>query len=573
MAAEASTNDASIMDVDVDSTGSGSSSGSVQLSEGLNDIYTRHGKFSACEIKVDSLFELQEGRFQLQEDTEGFLDLSCLDAFRQEDDTNTTARTKTMPSFFVPKKIYVRPEMQLMFNGLLTKSNPAENKTILTGSPGIGKSVLLFLVALRYQLLSEVKDNFKVAYIRKVDDEPAVSLFLMEPGDQPSTVRVVFSRAIRKEDYASLFEMWNEFRGYTEALEAEDYLEFIDGPRHHEKLDLINNDFRFLCTSGGYPPRHQSEIMSTEVKILSGWAEDTIVSFLCKMGLVPEQACRVYSFSGGRVRLSMWGLQENGISRIKKWFNELFIEFGQEKIALAVTKTDSSASASSSDRLRTRFVNYDGKGESLLIVDSAYVVDGLRSRLDFGDFMSAFQLAGVCGLRSARGWFFEEIMHLWFKANKSSAVHHWLRSDGSATDGIAAMDKENLYWIPSTSNFANIDAAIVVGSILVCIQYTVSDTHAFDKETFWSEFISHIRSKLGFSSVEVWFVSPNGTDFQLYHVDYSQPCPLVSTALRSHGPLPTISISFQAAEVTCESMETLDCTAPKLGFLQTDSEM
>ena len=546
--------------MDVDSTGS------VQLSEGLNDIYTKYGKFSACEIRVDSLFAQQDGRFRLQEDTEGFLDLSCLDAFRQANDT--TAKTKTIPSFFVPNTIYVRPEMQLMFHELLTKSNPAENKTILTGSPGIGTSVLFFLAALRYQLLSEVKESFKVAYIRKVDDEPAVSLFLMEPGDHPSAVRVVFSRAISKKRYASLFEMWNVFRGYTEALEDEDYLEFLDGPRHNEKLDLINNAFRFLCTSGGYPPRHQSEIMSTEVKVLSGWGEDTLVSFLCKMGLVPEQAGRVYAFSGGKVRLATWGLEENGILRIKKWFNELFTEFGQEKIALAVTKTDSSASASSSDRLRTRFVNYDGKGESLLIVDSAYAVNSLRSRLDFGDFMSAFQLAGVCGLRSARGWFFEEIMHLWFKGKKPSVVHHWLRSDGSAADGIGAMDKPNLYWIPSTSNFANIDAAIVVGSILVCIQYTVSDTHAFDKETFWSHFISHIRSKLGFISVEVWFVSPKGTDFQLNHVSYSQPCPLASTALRSHGPLPTISISFQAAEVVCESIETLDCTAPKLGFLQ-----
>jgi hypothetical protein len=90
------------MDVDVNSTGSGSSS--VQLSEGLNDIYTRHGKFSACEIKVDSLFELKEGRFQLQEDTEGFLDLSCLDAFLLTL-TRTRQRGRRQCQRFFPKNL------------------------------------------------------------------------------------------------------------------------------------------------------------------------------------------------------------------------------------------------------------------------------------------------------------------------------------------------------------------------------------------------------------------------------------------------------------------------------------
>jgi hypothetical protein len=177
---------------------------------------------------------------------------------------------------------------------------------------------------------------------------------------------------------------------------------------------------------------------------------------------------------------------------------------GQEKIVLAHTKMDSSASANSSDRLRTRFLNYDGKGNSLLIVDSFYAMTKLRDRLDFDDFMSAFLLAGECGLQSTRGCFFEEIMHSWFEKTEP----YWLRSEGIAAEGITAFDRTNLYWIPATSNFANVDAAFVCGSILVCLQYTVKEQHAFDKERFWQDVANHVRMAVPFTSAVVWFVSP-----------------------------------------------------------------
>ena len=402
-------------------------------------------------------------------------------------------------------------------------------------------------------------------------EEEDISFFLLEPGDRDSTVKVLYSREVSKTNYPTLFDMWKEFRGFTKALKTNDYITFVDGPNHDETMDLLNKGFDFLCTSGGYPPVKQSEIFATRVKIMSGWDEKDMLMAMVKLGKSSKEAEEICAVSGGRIRLAIWGMEAGGIHRIERWYDDLIADLGQEKFVLAHTKTDSSASASSSDRLRTRFCNYDGKGSSLLIVDSRYAMTKLRGRLDFDDFMSSFLLAGVCGLQSARGWFFEEIMHLWFKNTESPLITDWVRSEGTAAEGITAINRTNLYWIPATPNFANIDAAFVCGSSLVCLQYTVSEEHAFNKESFWQDFASHVREVgVPYTSAVIWFVSPLGTNFQNTHTAYSQPYAVANTALRSQGALPSISISFEAAEVTCESADTVNRTATQLGFLDEE---
>lgn len=532
----------------------------VELSQGLEDIFQAGESFSKCEINVSTLFTINtHGHHNLNADGDGFLDLSCLDKLRRGAGGN----------FLMPERIFVRSEMQAMFSDLLTKATPEENKRVLTGSAGIGKSVLFFLVALRFQLLPE-NSTKKVSFIRKVKELDNIALYLMEPGEQPSTIRVVFSHTMDKADYPSNFELWKTVRGYTKALKTSDYKAFVDGPTHTETMDLLNMSFRFFCTSGGYPTVSQAEIMTTIVSILTGWKEDAICLALSKMEQTTAQAQETYSFSGGRIRLAIMGTRRDGKEQIKKWFDDLLFGFGQEKVVLAMTKTDSHASMLSSDRLRTRFCNYDGKGTSLLIVDSQYAMSRLRARLDFNDFVSSYNLANVCGLQSARGWFFEEIMHLWFKRKDTPLIEDWVRSEGDAAEGIKELTREKMYWIPATSNFANIDAAFAYQNVLVCIQYTVRQQHGFDKDTFWQDFADKVHTVVPFSSVAVWFVSPAGTGFQNSHASYSQPYAATGKALRSQGSLPLIPVSFQTAEVTCASTDMINMTAPKMAFLNED---
>mmetsp|Transcript_8058 Transcript_8058/g.20217 ORF Transcript_8058/g.20217 Transcript_8058/m.20217 type:complete len:561 (+) Transcript_8058:28-1710(+) len=545
-------------EMDVDGT---TTHGNVALSQGLKEIFQAGESFAKCEINVSTLFTTNtHGQKILNAGEDGFLELSCLDKLRGSGD-----------NFLMPARVFVRSEMQAMFCNLLTKATPQENKRVLTGSAGIGKSVLLFLVALRFQLLPE-NSTKKISFIRKVKESHNIALYIMEPGEQPSTIRLVFSDTMDKADYQSNFELWKTVRGYTKVLKTSDYRAFVDGPLHTEIMDLLNTSYRFFCTSGGFPTVSQAEITTTIVSILTGWKEETICSVLTRIGRTPAQAREIYSYSGGRIRLALMGTHVDGKLQIRKWFDDLLSGFGQEKVQLAITKTDSHASMNSSDRLRTRFVDYDGSGTSLLIVDSQYAMSRLRARLDVGDFVSSYNLATVCGLQSARGWFFEEIMHLWFKRKDTPLIEDWIRSVGDAAEGIKVLDREKRYWIPATSNFANIDAAFAYQNVLVCIQYTVRQQHGFDKVTFWQDFAGRVHKVVPFSSVAVWFVSPNGTGFQNTHEGYNQTyAAATGTALRSRGSLPLVPVSFDTAEVTCVSTEMVDMTAPKMAFLNEES--
>ena len=241
----------------------------VELSVGLQEILEA-GQFSKCEIDLTTLFDANGN---LNAEVGEFFQLSCLGALR---------KTST---HFVPDRIYVRSEMKDLFPGLLIKRDQDERRKILTGSPGIGKSVLFFLAALRCQLLPQ-NANKKVAYIRKVDEEP-VSYYLMEPGSSGNSVKMIYSQNIEPSDHENLFVMFKEFRGYTNKIKNEDYVAFVDGPNHNQKMDLLNNGFDFLCTSGGWPTPSQSAIFVEDAIILGAWKE------------VPEKSDATYGSNRG----------------------------------------------------------------------------------------------------------------------------------------------------------------------------------------------------------------------------------------------------------------------------------
>lgn len=54
-----------------------------------------------------------------------------------------------------------------------------------------------------------------------------------------------------------------------------------------------------------------------------------------------------------------------------------------------------------------------------------------------------------------------------------------LQLSSRRSESVGQLDKKNLCWVPSTSKFANIDAAIVLDNVLHCAQYTISPSHSF----------------------------------------------------------------------------------------------
>ena len=238
-------------------------------------------------------------------------------------------------SRFVPISLFVRDEMKDMFDELVSPHGQGVRKRILTGSPGIGKSVLFFLAALRRALMHDEK----VMYMRKTtQDEDKISVFIMEKTEGTGdSVNVLFSYELEAVENPDLAVLYNSLRGASQ-LKTKDYYNMLDGPAHDSKdPDLLHGSYQALCTSGGYPARKQDQIRSLSILVLSAWSQDTIVTAMIRLlAMDREAAIRKYEMIGGRIRLAF--LSDN---EVEKWYKELLTACGTETIKLAITNEGS----------------------------------------------------------------------------------------------------------------------------------------------------------------------------------------------------------------------------------------
>ena len=130
-------------------------------------------------------------------------------------------------------------------------------------------------------------------------------------------------------------------------------------------------------------------------------------------------------------------------------------------------------------RLRTRFHNQTDR-TNRMIVDSEYCFCKLSDRLESSDLMESYNLARALRLQAARGWFYEEIIHRWFQSTVVPEFGSFMKGAGTNAEGVQQLLTGihdlvgiTLYWAPSKPNFANIDAALLIGRTLICFQYTV----------------------------------------------------------------------------------------------------
>ena len=141
----------------------------------------------------------------------------------------------------------------------------------------------------------------------------------------------------------------------------------------------------------------------------------------------------------------------------------------------------------------------------------------------------AYNVAIALGLRGVQGTLYEEILHKWFEKNLPSPLTSCYRnvstSQLSGKASIGFLNAVNLYWVPSTPNFANIDAAWIVWikqkQCLHCIQYTIDNTHGFNSTTFEVNFLAEVLKKFPhITEVRIYFVVPSGVTFVHSHDDF-----------------------------------------------------
>lgn len=505
----------------------------------LNEKEGTITKLSVRRIQCGDLFTT-EGR--LKADDKRLLNLECLDVLRREAEKE----------LFFPsnRKLFVRGCMQDIFERL-TAEKKFVYRRVLIGSPGVGKSVLFFLAALRQAQM--IESDKKVIFLRQTQDDSFISVFCMEPSNESDSVNVFFSRQVDKL-YFDLLSTCREIVDMFGLKDPEKRVVFVDGPRHDDKVNTLQGTFDYFCTSGGYPVPKQEEMTKIEVWILNGWNELEMIGALEAIaGVKHDEAAKTYELCGGSIRLAFTS-KERGVQHIEGMWNMLVSQAPTAGKKLAIQSNQRSEDPNNYDRMRTMFEGGVG-GAAIQLVDSQFLLRLLKKDASTAQIREAYQLAHVIDLASVRGGLFEELMHRWFETTKPRPITTSRRSSGTGREGVSQLDTANMYWVPSVSNFANIDAAFVCGETLVCLQYTVGQTHSFSADRFKSDLIAPLvaQRRLSFKCIEIYFVVPTGTSFTndraKYSLELSSPDVQLSHATRSALPLTSFEVVFGTIEV------------------------
>ena len=290
----------------------------------------------------------------------------------------------------------------------------------------------------------------------------------------------------------------------------------LDGPKE-STVKSLSGMFFDLCTSGGYKTPADGARMTTNLKIMAGWSEDSLVHALIHLKKLPaKQARDVYAECGGRARMALDYLDDE--TAVKNWADSIVADLGNGPCILAMNETNARTSVESKDRLRTMFEGISGR--PVLLVDSQYLLTRLRDRLTTDDLRQAYKVAVALDSWTMMGVLFEEIMHKWFQMAKPSPLAGFVRPERGKTgrEGVCDLEEPLIYWVPSTPNFTNIDAAFInANKELHCIQYTIRDSHSFHEDTFENDLVAELKKKFpnGFQSAAIYFAVPTGVIFNL----------------------------------------------------------
>lgn len=483
------------------------------------------------------------------------MDLSFLEPIRlkrNEEIPVEQFKQRSLEKFLCINDLYIRDEMHSLMKKLISEDRFYQQ--VIIGSPGVGKSLLLFIAAIwRTAVRRE-----RVIYIRKTSQlQESTSIFYFQPGDGDCKINVKFDRNFNRHKRIDDIEqtvcpqlMELNPRDYEMQKQSVEFYFFLDGPLAGSQDMVGVYDFHYLATSGGYPmPRSESRDQM-EILCLGAWEREELKEALSKLKRRDSEHSdfsEIYFHTGGRIRDAYSYLfnKTKFISDCKK----IVREQDEQSLQLAVTSTESSASQDSKDRIRTMFSAED-HCDAHQIIDSQFMINLLWKQVESGRLFKAYTFAIERALRSAAGCHFEEMMHSLFGPHGPHFVEDEIfRGEATAQEGLQNFDRPNLYWIPSVPNFANIDAAMFLGDTLYCFQYTIAATHAFKPNSFTRAFLSRIPPQTGYmpkdSNVVLLFVVPST-------VKFSTP--------KSVEDITDINVETRVIRVNCESIAMVEQT-------------
>lgn len=486
---------------------------------------------------------------------------------------------------FLPKVIIIRKCMKFIFNLANNDTrNPRAGKRALIGSPGVGKSILFFLVA----LIKARKTP--VVYYRKTKNTSDYSLFFMN-ATKNEMIRIVFTRKLLpKTDSMTILNFLDEQR-----INVDNYYTFVDGPNHTEKVDIYNGYFDYFCTSGGYPLPKQEEFNFTKVWILDAWTKDEAIAALsCSSIFTLTQSTptnvvstslttvddinpatvdvveKAYWLCGGSIRNILEACKNSEkFEATKQKLENIVKHLRSEVITLALT-TLVRADAGS-DSIRSMFRENNDANDimhAVQIVDSQFILGRLSESLDSGQLFETMTLAESMVEKAVQGVYFERCCHRCFKeliASKDVLLQSVVQ--GNIKEELT----DNTYWLPSTRNFPDIDAAVVHKNVLYALQYTVGQKHSFEFERFCNNVACAIYDKgIIYSSICIVFVVPLSTNFTMptgvpEHVNILDKSDTSLPRTRSTSQPPSvIPISTISWQVNTKRVDLMKCSLSAL---------
>ena len=441
---------------------------------------------------------------------------------------------------FLPTQIYVRDCMQEIFHEIVQAGNYRSTYAVVYGSPGVGKSVLSLLAMFCFTCFIQKP----VLFLRKTTKrkEP-ISVFWITPlPGEDGKVSVVFARNVDNENSLRLIRRSMLEHIFAKDIEAGDltrvkspglHLRSVcDGPRHDSVDHVADAD---LVTSGGYRLNKDEAWDEINPLLLPAWTLKEVIHGCRNLfNLKAVEAKEMFDLCGGNIRIITAIVQKaTTLKKRKEYVDSIVQKEGEpKKLKLALESHSLSSTEDSIDRFRAMFATPTENGYTTVqYIGSPYLLRLLRSRLSLDETLSGLLSAKSSGIQSIYGWYFELFGHRIFQASHDRQEHasqegsqlvqpachsfKIVKGSGTGKESVKELDRSNVYWTPTVSNFANIDAAIALDRTLYCIQYTVSVSHSFSYRTFVSDFWEKLPPKFQqtISKVIVVYVVPRGVKF------------------------------------------------------------
>jgi hypothetical protein len=388
-------------------------------------------------------------------------------------------------------------------------------------------------------------------YYRWARSDRMVSVFIMfrdkHQEDGENKVHVLFTRSLdetRCKDSDGGLGTLSVFLENHLHIQREHYFDFIDGPNYTEKHKTMDGCYDYFCTSGGIPAFKNCLWGKVRRWILNGWSKDEAIQALITLHArqdnptavravedtasemdkhlkeILEKANRAYWLCGGRIRDLLKAYDD--FEGVKMDIVQSLHHLNAEGIIIAGSETWLS-SGLHLDRLRTMLRATSGDIDNLmfsfLVVESPFKLLYAANRVDVAQWVEAYNKVKVGCPQFIGGGFFEMAVHRWIQTNgtytasKSSPIKKVCWSVGTGTEDVDMMMKRNMYCVPSTCDFSNIDSVLVVDNILHVFQMTAEKQLDFNLYTFVENFALPVWKTSPFNFVFIHVVIPSGTTF------------------------------------------------------------